>query len=407
MTQRWQTLPLRVRLVTLGVVGLLIGFTIGGATLVWALHVSLQRSVDSAATRTAQDIAGLVEQDRLPDPITTGRDSTIVQIFDADGRFVRGSLGADPLVPLLPDAQLVEATRGRHFTVDGDRAGMHGTLRATAERAGDLTVVVAVSQSELAAVPKLAYGLTITLGVLVAAVTALLWWMVGRTLAPVEAARAKQRAFVADAAHELRSPLANMRTELEVAERIGAPDELIRDLLTDVERLSRMTEDLLLLSRLDDGRPWRPEDIDVRQFLAGVVAEYSDARVAVAMADIGDDTTEPVVLRIDHDGLLRILTNLVDNAVRHANTTVTVACRIDGDNAVVEVADDGPGIPLADRGRVFDRFTRLDNARSRDAGGTGLGLSIVSEMVAVQHGTVRLTDADPHGLRAIVTLPMN
>ncbi|MGH8883258.1 MAG: sensor histidine kinase, partial [Stackebrandtia sp.] len=343
-------------------------------------------------------------QDKLPDPITTGRDSTIVQIFDADGRFVRGSLGADPLVPLLDDHQLLPAEQGRHFTVSGDRASIHGTLRATAKRAGDHTVVVAVSQSELEAVPKLAYGLTITLGVLVVAVAVLLWWMVGWTLRPVEAARAKQRAFVADAAHELRSPLANLRTELEVAERIGAPDELITDLLTDVERLSRMTEDLLLLSRLDDARrPWRPADVNIARFLDVLTDAYDDARVPV----LPETGNEPIIIRSDHDALHRIFTNLIDNAVRHAADRVVVECRRGEDSVTVTVADDGPGIPEADRKRVFDRFTRLDDARSRDSGGTGLGLSIVAELVAMHRGGIALRDNPPHGLRVEVRLPLS
>jgi signal transduction histidine kinase len=403
MTNRWLTLPLRVRLVTLGVVGMLIGFAIGGATLVWALHASLQRSVDSVATKTAQEFAQLLVEDKLPEPITTGRDATIVQIFDADGRFERGSLGADPLVPLLRDWQLERAVHGEHFTVDGGRASMHGTLRATAERAGDRTVVVAVSQSELEAVPKLAFGLTITLGILVMAVAVLLWQMVGWTLRPVEAARSKQRAFVADAAHELRSPLANLRTELEVAQRIGPPEGLIADLLTDVERLSRMTEDLLLLSRMDDARrPWRPEEVDVTEFLNTVVDDYPDARVPVRWRP-GE---QPVTLRADHDALHRIFTNLIDNAVRYAATKVEVECAALDGELLLTVADDGPGIPVADRKRVFDRFTRLDDARGRDSGGTGLGLPIVAELVAMHRGTITLRAHQPHGLRAEVRLPL-
>ncbi|MGH8877096.1 MAG: sensor histidine kinase [Stackebrandtia sp.] len=402
MIRRWSTLPLRVRLVTLGVLGLLIGFAGGGMALVLSLHASLQRSVDSAATKTASDIAGLLEDKKLPDRITTGRDSTIVQIYDAEGKYIRGSLGADPLVPLLKEHQLEAALDGEHFTVEGSRASQSDPLRATAERAGDQIVLVGVSQSELGAVPKLAFGLTITLGVLALAVAMALWWMVGWTLRPVEAARAKQRAFVADAAHELRSPLANMRTELEVAERIGAPDDLVADLLTDVERLSRMTEDLLLLARMDDARrPWRPEDLDLVELLEVLAETYDDARVPV--------TTEmdrsSLNIRADHDGLHRIFTNLVDNAVRHAETGVTLACTTQDSEVVVTVGDDGPGIPLEERERVFHRFTRLDDARARDSGGTGLGLSIVSELVTAHRGTIRLHGGRPHGLSAEVRFP--
>ncbi|GAA4920598.1 phospho-acceptor domain-containing protein [Stackebrandtia albiflava] len=402
MTTRWHTVPLRVRLVALGVAGLLIGFAIGGAVLVWALHMSLQRSVDSSAEQTAADIAELIAAGELPDPIPTGRDSTIVQVFDADGRFERGSLGADPLVPLLPKDLWPRALEGENFTVDGSRASMTGTLRATAERAGERTVLVAVSQSELDAVPKMSSGLAITFGALAAVIAVTLWWAVGWTLRPVEAARAKQRAFVADAAHELRSPLANMHTELEVAARIGPQEDLIDDLLTDVRRMTRMTEDLLLLARLDDARrPWRPEPVDLSALLRQTADDYTDARVPVRL----DLPGSPSTVDADADGLHRILVNLVDNAVRHADTEVRVAYRTDGGDVLLSVSDDGPGIPPADRRRVFDRFTRLDDSRDRDLGGTGLGLSIVAELVAAHRGTVRLTSENPHGLRAEVRIP--
>ncbi|ADD44484.1 sensor histidine kinase [Stackebrandtia nassauensis] len=403
MIRRWSTLPLRVRLVTLGVLGLLIGFAGGGTALVLSLHYSLRASVDDAATKTAEDIAGLLVDKKLPDRITTGRDSTIVQIYDADGKYVRGSQGADPLVPLLKEEQLAEALGdGEHFTVDVSRSQTSDPLRATAKRAGDQIVIVGVSQSELGAVSQLAVGLTITLAILAVAVTMALWWMVGWTLRPVEAARAKQRSFVADAAHELRSPLANMRTELEVAERIGAPDDLVADLLTDVERLSRMTEDLLLLARMDDARrPWRPEDLDIVKLLEVLAETYDDARVPVTTQM--DRAT--LNLHADHDGLHRIFTNLIDNAVRHAEATVAITCTTDDSEVVVSVSDDGPGIPLEDRERVFDRFTRLDDARGRDSGGTGLGLPIVAELVAAHRGSIRLHGVIPHGLCAEVRLP--
>lgn len=386
----------------MGMVGLLIGFGIGGCVLVWSLHMSLRHSVDSAAEQTAADIVELLEAGELPDPIPTGRDSTIVQVFDADGRFEHGSLGADPLVPLLRNDLWPRALDGENFTVDGSRASIDGTLRVTLDQAGDRVIIVAVSEQELSAVPKMTSGLAITFGALAVAVAVALWWAVGWTLRPVEVARAKQRSFVADAAHELRSPLANMRTELEVAARIGAADELIDDLLTDVNRLSRMTEDLLLLARLDDAdKPWRPENFDVKRLLCDAAADYGDARVPVT----ADSAGGPVMIRAEPDSVQRVLINLLDNAVRHAESAVELSCVTAGDSVVITVADDGPGVPVADRGRIFDRFVRLDDSRDRDLGGTGLGLSIVAELVAAHRGEVNLSDTDPHGLTVRVRLP--
>jgi signal transduction histidine kinase len=219
----------------------------------------------------------------------------------------------------------------------------------------------------------------------------------------LDAARARQRAFVADAAHELRSPLTNMRTELEVAQRL--PDttdwlSLSADLLTDVERLSRLVDDLLLLARADDASTRAVtapiEPVELGQLLAEVAARYpavSYERPAVPLKTAGD-----------RDALGRVIANLLDNAVRHAEKDVTLSVAGDGAYQRMLVSDDGPGIPVADRERVFDRFTRLDDGRARDSGGSGLGLAIVRELVRRHGGTVTLGDASP-GLRAEVRLP--
>jgi signal transduction histidine kinase len=213
------------------------------------------------------------------------------------------------------------------------------------------------------------------------------------------AARARQRAFVADAAHELRSPLANMRTELEVAQRLDDPPNTA-DLLADVERLTRLVDDLLLLARADDAPGLaRSEPVDLTGLVRDAAGRYTGARVPVTVAD-----GEARWVAGDQQALRHVVVNLVDNAVRHAASRVTVT--VGGSSAGVEltVRDDGPGIPAGDRERVFERFTRLDDARARDAGGSGLGLAIVRELVRRHGGTVTLADAQP-GLRAAVHLP--
>ncbi len=218
----------------------------------------------------------------------------------------------------------------------------------------------------------------------------------------LEAARLKQRAFVADAAHELRSPLASLHTQIEVAERIGDGGELATDLLPEVRRLGVLVEDLLLLARSgDDAAPLAVHPVDVGALLAQVVARYADARVPVEL------TVSPGVSALAAPAALdRVCTNLVDNAVRHARTRVTVLASFTTAGAAVriEVRDDGSGVPEADRERVFDRFTRLDEARDRDRGGSGLGLAIARALLDRQGGTITLADAGP-GLLARVELP--
>jgi signal transduction histidine kinase len=193
-----------------------------------------------------------------------------------------------------------------------------------------------------------------------------------------------------------------MRTQLEVAARLGEGGSLPDGLLPEVERLTALVEDLLVLARAGDDRTTRPaEDVDVHDVLAQVAGRYAAARVPVLVAAGGD---APAVARVSRPDLERAVGNLVDNAVRHAATRVSLAARTTASGTVLTVTDDGHGIPEAERERVFDRFARLDEARDRDSGGTGLGLSITRELLRRSGATVRLEDAGP-GTRAVVVLP--
>ncbi|MFE6096487.1 ATP-binding protein [Streptomyces massasporeus] len=205
------------------------------------------------------------------------------------------------------------------------------------------------------------------------------------TLAALETSVERQRRFVADASHELRSPIASLRTQLEVA---AAHPELL-DLdgaVEDTVRLQRLAADLLLLARLDAGE--RPSDAKVD--LAGLAREAAEGRTGVTV------DAEPVEVAGSRGQLGRVLANLLDNAQRHARSAVTVNVRCEGDRAVVGVADDGDGVPEDDRERIFERFVRLDAARSRDDGGAGLGLAIARD-VAVRHGGTLTAGRGPAG----------
>jgi signal transduction histidine kinase len=208
---------------------------------------------------------------------------------------------------------------------------------------------------------------------------------------------------VADAAHELRSPLASIQAQLEVAQRLGEGGTLPADLMMDVKRLSGLVEDLLLLARADaDTRPpARLLPVDAGDLVSQVVRAYSDARVPVTVA-----VSEQLTVMGDAEELRRAVGNLIDNAVRHARTRVAVAAFLDRDQAVISVSDDGPGIAPEDRERIFERFTRLDDARGRNSGGAGLGLAIVRELITRAGGSVVLTDAEPPwNTRAQLRLP--
>ncbi|MBF6464069.1 HAMP domain-containing protein [Nocardia beijingensis] len=220
------------------------------------------------------------------------------------------------------------------------------------------------------------------------------------TLAALEESNERQRRFIADAAHELRSPIASLRTQLEVAQ--AHPELLELDgLIGDTIRLEHLAADLLLLARLDAGEQPRADRVELTVLVREELEHRVRDRVAVQIA-----TPEQAVAVIgSRTQLARVLGNLVDNAQRHAASTVRVAVDRDADGRVVlSVTDDGPGVPPAERDRIFQRFVRLDDARSRDEGGAGLGLAIVRDVVERHGGTIHVTDAAP-GARFVVTLP--
>ncbi|MFE0257177.1 ATP-binding protein [Streptomyces sp. NPDC059010] len=214
------------------------------------------------------------------------------------------------------------------------------------------------------------------------------------TLAALETSVERQRRFVADASHELRSPIASLRTQLEV----GAAHPELLDLdgaVQDTVRLQGLAADLLLLARLDAGE--RPGD--TRLDLGALAREEAEGRVNVTVA------ADAVTVAGSRGQLGRVLTNLLDNAQRHARSAVTVTVREEGGWAVAAVADDGDGVAEADRERIFGRFVRLDEARSRDDGGAGLGLAIARD-VAVRHGgTLTVGPAPAGGARFELRLP--
>src|SRR5215831_4919295 len=227
-------------------------------------------------------------------------------------------------------------------------------------------------------------------------------------LARLDAAQQQQRDLVSDTAHELRSPIASIRTQLEVA--LDHPEqqdwtETAQDVLADTLRLASLAEDLLVLARLDD-RGTRPPP-GRRPVDLSVLAAEETERSAGARVPVTASTDGHCVVTGDPDGLRRLLRNLIENALRYAKSGVNVTTRRERDDVVLSVADDGPGLPAKDRERAFDRFVRLDAARSRDgqeAGGSGLGLAIVRATALAHGGSARLEDASP-GLRAVIRLP--
>ncbi|MER5764084.1 HAMP domain-containing sensor histidine kinase [Streptomyces sp. NPDC002082] len=222
---------------------------------------------------------------------------------------------------------------------------------------------------------------------------------VNETLDRLERSDARQRQFTADASHELRNPLAAVRSRLEVALR--DPDrESVAAALADTERLQGIAADLLLLARLDGGPAPRTEPVDLALLAAEDAARRPAPRVALRL-----DARAPVPAAGDPARLERALANLVDNALRYARTGVVVRASAEDGWALLEVTDDGPGIPEADRDRVFERFVRLDADRSRAGGGTGLGLAIAREIARAHGGEVSALPAPAGGARLVLRVP--
>jgi signal transduction histidine kinase len=437
--------------------GLAVAFVAVDLLLFNVLRVSLTRSVDDTARQGAAGVVALIDANRLPTPVPVAPDVTI-QVLDSAGQITDVSPDSDRLVPLLSPAHAAAIARNGETTLlNGPAYGMPSLIRVTAVQAADGSLVIAavpyssVSSSLSVVAKALVFGTPVVFVLFTGAI----WLAVGSTLRPIDllrrgaarvtgtavpadlpvpeardevrslaltlndmldrlaAAQQRQRALVSDTAHELRSPIASIRAQLEVA--LDHPEgqdwaSTARDVHADVLRLARLAEDLLLLARLDEraGTPRQGATIDLAELSASVVARYAGARVPVA----GPGCAEPCLVSGDRDTLDRLLVNLIDNAVRYAKSGVTVTAGREGTQVALAVTDDGPGIPDADLERAFDRFARLDDARSRDGdegGGAGLGLAIVRATAQAYGGTAHLEPGDvavsPPGLRAVVRLP--
>jgi signal transduction histidine kinase len=444
----WRRRSLRARLTLVTSAGLALALAAAAVLLVNALRLSLVRGLDDSARQGAAEVAALIDQNRLPDPIPVGSGTITIQVLDARGQITDVSPGADRLVPLLAPAQARTAARtGQGRELPGSMVGLPSRLRVMAVGANDGQVVVAAvsfaqASDSVAAVAKALFiGTPLLLGLLALAI----WLVTGYTLRPITElrrgaaevtqtgiprdlpvppardevrslavtlndmlsrladAQRRQRDLVSDTAHELRSPIASIRAQLEVA--LDHPDgldwaETARDVHADTLRLARLAENLLLLARLDEQRIGH-SPVDLAAVCRSVAARYGAARVPVQA-----DAPLECPVSGDQDALSRLLVNLLDNAVRHAAAAVCVSVRAEDGWAVLVVADDGPGIPAGDIERAFGRFSRLDDARSRDGSeGAGLGLAIVRATAEAHGGSVTLGDAGP-GLRAVVRLPL-
>ncbi|MBT2428770.1 histidine kinase [Streptomyces sp. CB00316] len=221
------------------------------------------------------------------------------------------------------------------------------------------------------------------------------------TLTVLEASVERQRRFVADASHELRSPIASLRTQLEVAEaHPGLLD--LPGAVADTVRLQVLAADLLLLARLDAGEKPGAARLEVGALVREEVSQRTGDRIPVTVEVARGAAYE---VNGSRGQLVRVVGNLLDNAQRHTEGLVAVSVTADGSGVRVEVRDDGAGVPEDERERIFERFVRLDDARSRDDGGAGLGLAIARDVVTRHGGTLTVHRAPEGGAAFRLWLP--
>lgn len=439
---------MRSTLAATAVVAVALG--LGAAALLWTLNTSLTAAVRASAEQRASDVASLVAKEGLGHdvvPPSSATERSVVQVISLGGAVQAASpeiQGEAALTSLRPKPGTSASTTS--ILPVSDQEPFVIVARGVHTSTGDVVVIAAeslatVDQDVHAVGVLMLAGLPLVLLVVAGSV----FFVVGRTLRPVEAIRRRvasisstdlgsrvpvpaaddeisrlastmnamldrlqdaqsaQRRFVADASHELRSPLAALRATVDVARQ--HPDSVswhdaAEGAIAETDRLDQLVDDLLLLANTDErGFAGERRDVD----LDDVIATERDRLRGLGRLRVESHISTVRVIG-DRRQLERLVRNLCDNAARAATSTVELSLTEQDGNACIVVADDGPGIPPEDRHRVFDRFVRLDSARGRDSGGSGLGLSIVFEVAAAHGGSVMIEDREP-GVRFVVRLP--
>jgi signal transduction histidine kinase len=433
---------LRARLTAAATAIILVGIVAAAVALVLRLHNVLLSNLDDTVTAQVHTVAADAAHGRMQRPLPgSGEGAAAVQVVSPSGRVLTSTKNIDDSDPLFRfstergDVTLVSV----HHVGDDETTYRVAGLSARTPT-GPVTVYAGLPTVEVnRSITELVGALAVGVPVIIVVLAVVGWLLIGRALRPVDAMRqqaaaipgtdlhrrleapaaddelgrlaatfnallarieadsARQRQFVADAAHELRSPLAALRTQLEVAVRRRGPAEIGpagTDLLADTVRLSRLVDDLLALARLDASPHLAHQPVDLDDLL------LDEARRARSRGGVRIDTMGISAGRVlgDPQALGRVTRNLVDNAVRHASISVSLGLQMHGGTVTLTVADDGPGIASTDRDRVFQRFTRLDDARGRDTGGAGLGLAIVRDVVTAHGGHVSVADNNPGAL---------
>ncbi|MEO6571138.1 MAG: HAMP domain-containing sensor histidine kinase [Ilumatobacteraceae bacterium] len=436
---------IRTRLTLAAVAATVVMLTVASLTLVTLQRRSLTQGIDESLRQTADNLQPLgVVGGGFPaigDP-----EDMFVQLLGGDGDVVASTpnAGDAPAIAVRPGN--VDRTTIQTVRVEVPTGWFRVLVQPALTDDGRSVLVIGKNLDDVTETAHvLIAALAVVSPLLVLMLGALAWWLIGRTLRPVddmrrevqsigggelhrrvpvpntddeiatlartmndmlaraEHASDQQQQFVDDASHELRTPLTRMITELDVAIAHPADDmaSIMRGLHDDATDLRMLLEDLLYLARSSHTAASPSTEVDLDDIVLSTVAHHRHHPGRTI--DVSGVSAAPV--RGDGRALGRAIDNLISNAVRHAHGTVTVSSRSVSGDSIVVIDDDGDGIALADRERVFTRFTRLDEARSRDRGGAGLGLAIAEEIVARHRGAITISDNPSGGARFVVTIP--
>lgn len=440
---------IRGRTTLIAVLVMTVALAIASLALMMLLQRSLRRNIDTRATLRLQDITATVETGQLPLRLAgEDEDSTVAQVVVGDRILSQSSVvrPGQRITTILPKGTNVVVRTIRHPPIADGAAEYRVAIRKVPTQTGPVTAYAAASTEPVSdTIHALRILLAVVAPLLVLIVGAMTWWFVGRTLAPVEAirhqvaeisstgldkrvpepatadevqrlastmnamldrlesARDRQRSFVSDAAHELRSPLATMRAELDVVTAHGEVTDtpLIERLGRCTRRMELLVEDLLLLATTQEQGAARRMDVDLDELLLRQVEHLR----ATSRHTLDVQRIDAARVIGDPDQLERAITNVLDNAQRHAVKAISISLSTSDHVAELIIADDGAGVPPEHRNRVFDRFTRVDDARS-DPGGAGLGLAIARQVLEDHGGSIDLDDNTP-GARFVIRLPLS
>jgi signal transduction histidine kinase len=418
--------------------------------VVLVMRAELIDNIDGSLSQQADEVEAAVAADPARQLVNRDREDRFAQVLDSEGNVLMATdnVAGLPAIVGLPDGS-------RSFVTHTEPSVDEDPLRVMIRRSdtdGEVQyVVVGESIDDInEAVRSLVVALLVTIPIAVAVLGAMVWLLVGRTLEPVtrirrevdaiglgeldrrvpspgtgdeidqlattmnamlerlEESAGRQRRFVSDASHELRTPLARMRSTIEV--ELAQPDDqrsetslesTCRSALDEVVAMQDLVDDLLLVARSDTGgAPHESKLVDLDVIVDEEVRQLrpaSNVRIDMTRVSAATVTGDP-------SQLARVVRNVLANAVRHAASRVELTLT---EREAVEllVDDDGPGIPVDDRQRVFERFVRLDEARRQTEGGTGLGLAIAHDIVVAHGGAIAIADAPIGGARVLVTLP--